>query len=54
MYRSRYESYSLEKLAKKIYKGNTKDAYVYFNNDFRGYAIKNTLELKEVVKNVKR
>jgi uncharacterized protein YecE (DUF72 family) len=31
-----------------------RDAFVYFNNDAFGYAIKNALELKEIIKNMER
>ncbi|MFW6172299.1 MAG: DUF72 domain-containing protein [Elusimicrobiota bacterium] len=52
LYQSSYSDKELEKLAKKIYKVNVSKVFVYFNNDNKGYAVKNALKLKEVL-NVK-
>lgn len=49
LYKSKYRSSTLEKLAKKIYKLDVDRAYIYFNNDSGGHAAQNALELKEVI-----
>lgn len=52
LYGSNYSAAELKEWAKKIKKWtkNRKNVYVYFNNDFEGYAVKNALELKEILK----
>jgi uncharacterized protein YecE (DUF72 family) len=49
LYGSRYSDGELEKIAKKIYKRNIKNIYVYFNNDYNAYAVENALKLREVL-----
>ena len=47
LFASEYSEQDIKKLAEKIKKlSKTKDIFVYFNNDFHGYAIKNALQLK--------
>jgi uncharacterized protein YecE (DUF72 family) len=51
LYGSNYSDRELKALAKQI-RGFLKQklsVYVYFNNDARGYAVKNALRLKELV-----
>lgn len=54
LYVSCYTKKELENWAKKIknWKKEELDVYVYFNNDMRGYAVKNAKELIEFVSNV--
>ncbi|MGM0568537.1 MAG: DUF72 domain-containing protein, partial [Elusimicrobiota bacterium] len=49
LYKSPYSEKKLEKLAKKIYKVDVNKAYIYFNNDYNGNAVRNALKLKEVL-----
>ncbi len=51
LYGSKYSEKELETQAKKIKDWQRKaDVYVYFNNDFRGFAVENALKLKELTK----
>jgi len=52
LYSSNYSDAQLQQDAELIKKWlkNGKDVYVYFNNDARGYAVKNALKLKELLK----
>jgi uncharacterized protein YecE (DUF72 family) len=48
LYSANYTNKELENWASKIKNwAKAKDLYVYFNNDVRGYAIKNAQKLKE-------
>jgi uncharacterized protein YecE (DUF72 family) len=50
LYSSNYTDKELENWAVKIKKwAKVKDIYVYFNNDARGYAVKNAQKLKELI-----
>ncbi len=52
-YKYDYPSTELGKLAKKINnlkKGKVKDIFLFFNNDFKGFAPQNALKLKEFLK----
>lgn len=49
-YRYNYSSDELKNWASKIKDADVKKIYGYFNNDFEGYAPKNCLELKEILK----
>ncbi|MCD6115367.1 DUF72 domain-containing protein [bacterium] len=51
LFASKYSKQDLKKLAQKIgeYKEQGKDVFVYFNNDFYGYAIDNAKELINLV-----
>ena len=51
LFASKYSKQDLKKLAQKIaeYKKQGKDVFVYFNNDFYGYAIDNAKELMNLV-----
>ncbi|MGD8522845.1 MAG: DUF72 domain-containing protein [Desulfobacterales bacterium] len=48
LYASEYSDDELERWAEKIRKWNI-DTYVYFDNDYKGYAPKNALRLKELL-----
>jgi len=48
-YRYNYSEDELKKWAKKIKKLDLENVYGYFNNDFKGYAPKNCLQLKEII-----
>jgi uncharacterized protein YecE (DUF72 family) len=48
LYASRYSEEELRTYARKI-KGWSKDTYLYFDNDYAGYAIKNAKRLKEIL-----
>jgi uncharacterized protein YecE (DUF72 family) len=48
LYASDYSTKELETWAKKITAWN-RDAYVYFDNDFGGHAVKNARQLKEIL-----
>ncbi|MDY7032037.1 MAG: DUF72 domain-containing protein [Thermodesulfobacteriota bacterium] len=48
LYASKYSEEELQNWACKI-KGWSRDTYVYFDNDFAGYAIANALRLKEIL-----
>jgi uncharacterized protein YecE (DUF72 family) len=52
MFASKYSKKELEKLAQKIkhWQKEGKDVYVYFNNDFSGYAVENAKELQQILK----
>lgn len=52
LFASKYTKKELEDLAKKIKKWQKekRDIYVYFNNDFYGYAIQNAQYLKKLLK----
>jgi len=52
LYSSNYSAEQLQQDAELIKKWlkNGKDVYVYFNNDAHGYAVKNALKLKELLK----
>lgn len=52
LYSSNYSDGELQKWSKKIkhWIDKDKDVYVYFNNDAKGYAVKNALQLKEILK----
>ena len=49
LYASEYSDEEIAAWAKKILKWE-RDAYIYFDNDFNAYAIKNAKQLKEVLK----
>ena len=51
LYASNYSNEVLQKYAEKIKKWNEKGitAYVYFDNDYYGYAVKNALYLKKIL-----
>ena len=53
MFASKYTKKELKNLAQKIKKWlkQKKDVFVYFNNDFRGYAIENAKELLGFINN---
>jgi len=50
-YATCYSNAELKRDAKRIrnYLKNRKDVFIYFNNDYHGYAPRNALELKEIV-----
>lgn len=48
LYASDYTDKELESWAQKIVSWGC-DAYVYFNNDFSGYALKNAMRLREIL-----
>lgn len=48
LYTSEYTEEELRAYAGKI-KGWSKDTYVYFDNDYNGYAVKNARRLKEIL-----
>lgn len=50
-YASSYSTKDLGKDARRLkdYVKNGKDAFIYFNNDFHGYAPQNARELKEML-----
>ncbi len=48
LYASEYSEAQINEWAKKLIKWG-KDAFVYFNNDFSGYAVKNAKMLKQVI-----
>ena len=52
LFASKYSDKALENLAKKIKKWQKekRDVFVYFNNDFHGFAIENALFLKKLLK----
>ncbi|MCD6429343.1 DUF72 domain-containing protein [bacterium] len=52
LFASKYSKQDLKELAQKIaeYKKQGKDVFVYFNNDFHGYAIDNAKELINLLK----
>lgn len=52
LFASKYSDEALENLAKKIKKWQKekRDVFVYFNNDFHGFAIENALFLKKLLK----
>jgi len=52
LYSSNYSDNQLKKDAKHIknWLNNNKDVFVYFNNDADGFAIKNALKLKKMIK----
>ena len=54
LYASDYSNTNLKSYAEKIKKRNKKgiSAFCYFNNDFGGFAVKNALHLKELIKNL--
>lgn len=49
LYGSSYSDEELKTWAEKI-KGWKRDAFVYFDNDYEGYAVQNALRLKEILK----
>jgi uncharacterized protein YecE (DUF72 family) len=51
LYASNYRDEVLKEWAARIrdWSGRALDVYVYFNNDARGYAVKNALQLRELV-----
>jgi uncharacterized protein YecE (DUF72 family) len=48
LYASEYAEEELRAYGEKI-RGWSKDTYVYFDNDYKGYAVKNASELKEIL-----
>jgi len=50
-YATNYATTALKKDARRIknYVKNGKDVFIYFNNDFRGYAPRNARELTEML-----
>jgi uncharacterized protein YecE (DUF72 family) len=54
LYASNYSNADLKSYAEKIKKWNGKgiSSFCYFNNDFGGFAVKNALYLRELVKNL--
>jgi uncharacterized protein YecE (DUF72 family) len=50
LYASEYSEEELQEYARKI-RAWSKDTYLYFDNDFSGYAIKNAKRLKEILAN---
>jgi uncharacterized protein YecE (DUF72 family) len=48
LYASKYSNHQLREWAKKIRESNM-DAYIYFDNDFQGYAIENAKGLKKIL-----
>jgi len=48
LYASEYTEEELQAYAEKI-KGWSKDTYLYFDNDYKGYAVKNAKRLKEIL-----
>lgn len=50
-YASSYTQKELKEISKKIkfFSNEGRDVYVYFNNDYRGYAVKNALYLKKIL-----
>jgi len=48
LYTSEYTQEELRAYAEKI-RCWSEDTYVYFDNDFKGYALKNARELKEIL-----
>ncbi len=49
LYVSNYEEEELQELAKKIKSYKVKEAFVYFDNTSKGYAVPNALRLKELL-----
>ena len=49
-YRSNYSKKELSSWAKKIKQSKAKNVWAYFNNDANAYAVKNSLELKRILK----
>jgi uncharacterized protein YecE (DUF72 family) len=54
LYTAKYSNSTLKEYKEKINKFNKSkiSCYVYFNNDFGGFAVKNVLHLKELIKNL--
>ena len=50
LYASYYSEKELKKIVQTIKQNNNKDLFVYFNNDFFGFAIQNAKELKRILK----
>ncbi len=54
LYASDYNEYDLQQYAEKIsgWLNDNKKVWVFFNNDYHGYAIKNAEKLKEILKRI--
>ena len=50
LFASKYSEKELEEYINKIKKLKPKELYIYFNNDFEGYAIENALFVKKLLK----
>jgi len=50
LYGSNYSRKELQTWTRKIKKSKAKNVWAYFNNDFGGYAPKNALELRKILK----
>jgi uncharacterized protein YecE (DUF72 family) len=50
MYGYNYSPYELSSWAKRISSWKASEVYIYFNNDFMGYAVKNAMTLKEILR----
>jgi len=48
LYASEYSEKELGAYARKI-RDRSKDTYLYFDNDYKGYAVKNAKRLKEIL-----
>ncbi len=50
LYATKYSQEKLISVRNAIQKaGETKTAFVYFNNDFNAYAVKNALKMKDLI-----
>ena len=49
LYISEYSEVELQTIARKI-RDRSKDTYIYFDNDYAGYALKNAKRLKEILR----
>ena len=54
LYASDYSDHELDSFAKKIkgWLGDDKEVWAFFNNDFNGYAIKNSNRLREMIRSM--
>ena len=48
-YRYNYSNEKLDKWKNKIEKSNAEICYIYFNNDYEAYAVKNAIKMKELL-----
>jgi uncharacterized protein YecE (DUF72 family) len=48
-YRYRYSEKELGQWSDKINKSGAAVAYVYFNNDYKAYAVENAIKMKELL-----
>jgi len=50
-YASYYSTDEIKMWLSKIIESNPKEAFIYFNNDYNGYAVRNALEMIELISN---